>query len=97
MTFTSAVQSIRGDEAVKRESWNGYVFKRFAPDSAPDSKIFDLIFKTKDGAEFVYSFGTETKDVPMELSKNLVDGFIHDDWIRGTIESFEKARLGSDF
>lgn len=97
MTFTSAVQSIREGEAIKRESWNGYAYKIFADGSTYEEPKFDLVFKAQDGTETVYPFGTDTKEVPMMLSKKLIEGFMRDDWIRGTIESFERARVGGDF
>lgn len=97
MTFTSAVQSIRENEATKRESWNGYVFKRFSSDSTHENPKFDLVFKAKDGSESVYPFGTGSEEIPMTLSKKIVEGFMFDDWVRGTVDAFERARTGGDF
>lgn len=97
MIFASAIQSLRGGDAAKRESWLGYVFKRYAKDSTAESPKYDLVFKNKDGSESVYPFDTGTAEVPLGLPKMMLVGFMSDDWIRGRIDAFEKARTGGDF
>ena len=97
MTFMSAINSIRDGEATKRASWLGYVYKKPAPDSTEQAPKFDVVIVQKDGAKYVYPFGTQTEPSPTELTKTLLEGFMADDWDRGTIEAFEKARTGGDF
>lgn len=95
MTFTSAIQNLRSGEAAKRESWTGYVLKQDAPDTTNETPKYDFVFVQRDGTRYVYAFGTDSKDTPCQLTKVLLEGFMADDWIRGSAEEFEKARTGT--
>lgn len=97
MTFAGALQSCRNGDAVKRESWRGYIQKVFP--GAEETRFlndapFDVVIVAADGAKATYSFGTDTDEDPTQLSHELLDAFLRDDWIRGSAESFEKARAG---
>lgn len=97
MTFPVAIQSLRDGEAIKRESWTSYIRKDVKPDDAPEAPKYDLVLVKRDGTEHVYSFSGGT-DVPVMLSRELLEGFMRDDWIRGSAAAFEKARTAeSDF
>jgi len=95
MTFTNAIQNIRNGEAVKRESWIGYVLKQEAADSTIESPKYDIVFVHKDGSRNVFPFGTETAESQCSLNKDLLASFMADDWIRGSADEFEKARTGT--
>jgi len=96
MTFSSAVQCLRPGDAIKRESWRGYVTREAKVGEDQDFRDapFDITFVQGDGSKAVYSFGTDTPEVPAKLSHELLDAFMHDDWIRGSADAFERARVG---
>ncbi len=98
MTLTGALQSCRNGDAVKRESWRGYIQKVF-PGAEEETRLpndapFDVVVVAADGTKATYSFGTETAEEPTQLSHELLDAFLRDAWISGSAEAFEKARAG---
>lgn len=98
MTFSHAVQSLRHGEAVKRESWRGYLVceVQATEEDQANSRTAprDLVFVAADGQRSVYSFGTQTKETPMQLTRGMLESFIADDWMRGSADAFEAARTG---
>lgn len=99
MTLTGALQSCRNGDAVKRESWRGYIQKVFPGAEKEETRLpndapFDVVVVAADGTKATYSFGTETAEEPTQLSHELLDAFLRDDWIRGSADAFEKARAG---
>lgn len=98
MTFTAAINSIRPGDAIRRPSWRGYVYKEFpAGEETSRSEKCDVIIVSKDGSKSVYPIGTESALKPTVLSPALLAGFMKDDWERGTVEAYERARVEGDF
>lgn len=96
MTFTSAIQSLREGGATKRESWCGYVtMENHVADDRGKTTAYDVVVVDASGNRYVYPFGTDTPETPLQLSKGLLESFMRDDWIRGSKDEFEKARVGT--
>ena len=101
MTFTTAINSCRNGEAVKRETWTSYIRNEVPEGTTGDTSKtgFVLTFVRRDGETSTYAFGVDGHpENPMMLSHELLEGMLNDDWIRGNAESFEKARTAvTDF
>lgn len=96
MTFNSAIQSLRDGEATKRESWRGYVTtENHVLDDRGRVTAYDVVIVDASGNRSVYPFGTDTPETATQLSKDLLESFMRDDWIRGSRDEFEKARVGT--
>ena len=95
MSFNNAMQGLRPGDAVKHESWSGYVTRMDADGSTYESPLYDVVVVQRDGTKYVYPFGSGSAPSPCELSPALLSAILSDNWIRGSVDEFEKARTGA--
>lgn len=95
MPYSYVINSLEAGMAAKRPNMVGYV-KKTIPTDAADGE-YELTFVKRDGTETVYEVaadGTVTCTSPMSFDVELAAGMMADDWISGTVDSFESARSG---
>ena len=98
MPFAYVMQNLQPGMAAKRPSWNGYVKKTVATGAEEGS--YSLTFKKRDGTENKYDVTATGITVASGSSAVLMDpellaAMLSDDWITGSIDTFESARSGS--
>jgi len=94
MPFAFIMKNLQPGYAAKRPSWAGYVKKTAASGAAEDT--YTLTFKNRAGTEKVYSVtaGVISTSDAITMDAELLAAMLSEDWISGTIESFEASRSG---